>query len=84
MSTVIEQLHQEIDRIPPTLAQELLSFLVIRRQLQEISPAQPESDNRQDLSSKSDYLGRLLKNPIKVPGFVPFSREECHDRAGFR
>ena len=84
METIIEKLHHEIDQIPLSLAQELLSFLVIRRELQNISGPGPASKEADDSMLETDYLGQLLKNPIKAPGFIPFSREECHDRASFR
>jgi hypothetical protein len=31
-------------------------------------------------ASRQDAMTRLAKHPLTIPGFVPFSRDEAHER----
>lgn len=34
----------------------------------------------EEKTSEADFVESLLANPVKLPGFVPFTREEAHGR----
>lgn len=33
-----------------------------------------------ELASRQDAMTRLAQHPLTIPGFVPFSRDEAHER----
>ncbi len=38
------------------------------------------ADKLPHVDPKGDYISELLVNPLKIPGFVPMTRDEAHER----
>jgi hypothetical protein len=85
-----QKLIEEIEQTPDIIIEEVFNFLLFTKSSYQDKMTQNNHDiddnNIKQTSipkkkiSETNFLGKLIKNPIQVTGFKPLTRDEIYQR----